>query len=128
MLDVERASATSLQSDIDTLIALNRDYVDSVQHGDVRRFEEILADDFLCSNPDGSLVDRSQFLEQTALPVTITGLAAEDVRVRMLGDVAIIHARTNYRTANGELRNGRYTDVWARRGGTWLAISAHVTR
>jgi ketosteroid isomerase-like protein len=128
MLDVERASATSLKSDIDTLIALNRDYVDSVQHGDVRRFEEILADDFLCSNPDGSLVDRSQFLEQTALPVTITGLAAEDVRVRMLGDVAIIHARTNYRTANGELRNGRYTDVWARRGGTWLAISAHVTR
>jgi ketosteroid isomerase-like protein len=128
MLDVERASATSLQSDIDTLIALNRDYVDSVQHGDVRRFEEILADDFLCSNPDGSLVDRSQFLEQTALPVTITGLAAEDVRVRMLGDVAIIHARTIYRTANGELRNGRYTDVWARRGGTWLAISAHVTR
>jgi ketosteroid isomerase-like protein len=128
MLDVERASATSLQSDIDTLIALNRDYVDSVQHGDVRRFEEILADDFLCSNPDGSLVDRSQFLEQTALPVTITGLAAEDVRVRLLGDVAIIHARTNYRTANGELRNGRYTDVWARRGGTWLAISAHVTR
>jgi ketosteroid isomerase-like protein len=128
MLDVERASATSLQSDIDTLIALNRDYVDSVQHGDVRRFEEILADDFLCSNPDGSLVDRSQFLEQTALPVTITGLAAEDVRVRMLGDVAIIHARTSYRTANGELRNGRYTDVWARRGGTWLAISAHVTR
>jgi ketosteroid isomerase-like protein len=128
MLDVERASATSLKSDIDTLIALNRDYVDSVQHGDVRRFEEILADDFLCSNPDGSLVDRSQFLEQTALPVTITGLAAEDVRVRMLGDVAIIHARTSYRTANGELRNGRYTDVWARRGGTWLAISAHVTR
>jgi ketosteroid isomerase-like protein len=128
MLDMERASATSLQSDIDTLIALNRDYVDSVQHGDVRRFEEILADDFLCSNPDGSLVDRSQFLEQTALPVTITGLAAEDVRVRLLGDVAIIHARTSYRTANGELRNGRYTDVWARRGGTWLAISAHVTR
>jgi ketosteroid isomerase-like protein len=128
MLCVERASATSLHSDIDRLIALNQDYVDSVQRGDVQRFDEILAEDFLCSNPDGSLVDRRQFLEQTARPVTITDLSADDVRVRVLGDVAIIHARTTYRAANGELRNGRYTDVWMRRGGSWLAVSAHVTR
>jgi ketosteroid isomerase-like protein len=128
MLGVERASATSLHSDIDRLIALNQDYVDSVQRGDVQRFDEILAEDFLCSNPDGSLVDRRQFLEQTARPVTITDLSADDVRVRVLGDVAIIHARTTYRAANGELRNGRYTDVWMRRGGSWLAVSAHVTR
>jgi ketosteroid isomerase-like protein len=128
MLGVERASATSLHSDIDRLIALNQDYVDSVQRGDVQRFDEILAEDFLCSNPDGSLVDKRQFLEQTARPVTITDLSADDVRVRVLGDVAIIHARTTYRAANGELRNGRYTDVWMRRGGSWLAVSAHVTR
>ena len=39
----------------------------------MQRFEEILAEDFLCSNPDGSLVDKNQFLAQTALPVTIRG-------------------------------------------------------
>jgi len=96
-----------------------------VQHGDVRRFDEILAADFLCSNPDGSLVDKRQFLAQTARPVSIAGLAAHDVRMRLLGDLAIIHARTSYATATG---NGRYTDVWARRGGRWLAVSAHVRR
>ncbi|MCC7273224.1 MAG: nuclear transport factor 2 family protein [Alphaproteobacteria bacterium] len=115
-------------SDTETLAALNRDYIDSVQRGDVRRFGEILADDFVCSNPDGSLVDKQAFLAQTARPVTISGLTAEDVRVRVLGDVAIIHARTSYRTAAGEQRNGRYTDVWARRDGTWVAVAAHVTR
>jgi ketosteroid isomerase-like protein len=119
---------TRAQSDLDRLTALNRDYIDSVQNGDVRRFSEILAEDFLCSNPDGSLVDKQQFLAQTARPVTISGLAIDDVRIRILGDVALIHARTSYATANGERRNGRYTDVWARRGGTWLAVSAHVTR
>ena len=116
------------RSDLDALAALNRDYIHSVQHGDVQRFDEILAEDFLCSNPDGSLVDKKQFLTQTARPVTISGLSVEDVRVRILGDVAIIHARTSYTTASGEHRNGRYTDVWARREGTWLAVSAHVTR
>jgi len=116
------------RSDHDTLIALNRDYIASVQQGDVQRFEEILADDFLCSNPDGSLIDRAQFLAQTARPVTISGLVAEDVHIRLLGDIAIIHARTRYHTADGEQRQGRYTDVWARRGAGWLAVSAHVAR
>lgn len=119
---------TTEQSDLEQLFALNDDYVDSVQHSDVARFDEILADDFLCSNPDGSLVDRAQFLRQTAQPVTIHDLRAGDVRVRILGDVAIIHARTSYTTAGGERRSGRYTDVWARRNGRWLAVSAHVTR
>src|SRR6202022_92306 len=119
---------TATQSDLDAFAALNRDYIHSVQHGDVQRFDEILAEDFLCSNPDGSLVDKKQFLAQTARPVTITGLEAQDVKVRIIGDVAIIHARTSYTTADGEQRNGRYTDVWARRDGRWLAVSAHVTR
>jgi hypothetical protein len=50
----EAVRGTTVSNDIDTLMQLNRDYIQSVQHGDVRRFDEILADDFLCSNPDGS--------------------------------------------------------------------------
>jgi ketosteroid isomerase-like protein len=121
-------SDTATRTDLDELIELNHEYIQAVQRGDVSRFDQILADDFLASNPDGSLVDKRQFLVQTALPVTISGLAALDVRVRILGDVAIIHARTSYTTANGDARGGRYTDIWARRDGRWLAIAAHVTR
>jgi hypothetical protein len=48
---------------------------------------------------------------------TITGLEARDVRIRIPGDVAIIHARTSDTTAEGRAAQGRYTDVWQRRGG-----------
>ena len=123
-MPAETITATDLQ----TLEQLNRDYITSVQKSDVRRFDEILADDFLCSNPDGSLVDRAGFLVQTARPVTISNLEARDVRIRIIGDVAIIHARTTYTMADGRAASGRYTDVWARRQGRWLAVSAHVTR
>jgi ketosteroid isomerase-like protein len=119
---------TVSKSDLDVLLDLNRDYVQSVQHSDVRRFDEILAADFVCSNPDGSLVDREAFLEQTAKPVVIANLAAHDVSVRVMGDVAIIHARTTYTRPDGQPGAGRYTDVWARHDGRWLAVSAHVTR
>lgn len=115
-------------SDQQTLTDLNRDYIDCVQRGDVRRFDEILADDFLCSHPDGTLVDRQTFLKQTAQPVTIKNLQANDVQIRIMGDVAIIHASTSYIRPDGQPGRGRYTDVWARRGGRWLAVSAHVTR
>jgi ketosteroid isomerase-like protein len=113
------------QRDLDTLDALNRDYTSSVQKGDVKRFEEILADDFMCSNPDGSLIDKAEFLKLTAQPVTITGLVAEDVHIRLLGDFAIIHGRFNSRSDDGKPRRGRYTDNWARRDGAWVAVSAH---
>ena len=124
----DRPSADAAAADLKALAGLNQDYIRSVQTSDVRRFTEILADDFLCSLPDGSLVDRDRFLEQTAQPVTISKLEAHDVNVRLMGDFAIIHARTTYTTADGRSASGRYTDVWARRNGRWLAVSAHVTR
>ena len=122
------ATTTASRSDLESLQALNRDYINSVQAGDVRRFDEILAEDFLCSNPDGTLIDRAAFLKQTAQPVKISNLQAHDVNVRLMGDFAIIHARTTYTRPDSQPGAGRYTDVWARRAGTWLAVSAHVTR
>ena len=122
------ATTTASRADLETLQALNRDYINSVQAGDVRRFDEILAEDFLCSNPDGTLIDRAAFLKQTAQPVKISNLQAHDVNVRLMGDFAIIHARTTYTRSDGQVAAGRYTDVWARRKGAWLAVSAHVTR
>jgi len=117
-----------MSNDLTELERLNRDYIRSVQNSDVQRFDEILAEEFYCSNPDGSLVDRKGFLAQTARPVTISNLEAQDVLIRLLGDVAIIHARTSYTLADGRPGSGRYTDVWARQDGRWLAVSAHVTR
>jgi hypothetical protein len=133
------------QSDHDILLALNTDYINSVQHSDVQRFDEILAPEFYCSNPDGSLVDRAAFLRQTAQPVAIKNLRAEDVLIRLFSapdlvrepgstsrdhaaDTAIIHARTAYTKPDGSEGGGRYTDVWMRQGGRWRAVSAHVTR
>ncbi|HWL18271.1 MAG TPA: nuclear transport factor 2 family protein [Bradyrhizobium sp.] len=117
-----------MNNDIDELTTLNRDYVASVQNSDVKRFNEILAQDFYCTNPDKSLVDRAAFLRQTALPVRIRNLTAEEVKIRVLGDFAIIHARTSYTTPDGQHAYGRYTDCWARQNGKWLAVSAHVSR
>ena len=115
-------------ADLAALIALNDDYIRAVEKSDARRFAEILADDFICSMSDGTQVTREAFLGRVAEPSTISDLKAHDVKVRLMGDFAIIHARTTFRTVDGRDGRSRYTDVWARRDGRWLAIAAQVTR
>jgi ketosteroid isomerase-like protein len=114
--------------DLSVLRDLNQAYLDSVRTGDVERFRRLLAEDFHCSNPEGQLLDKTQFLARTAGPRTLERLTGEDVRIRLLGDVAIIHSATTYTTVTGQEGRGRYTDDWQKRGGTWVCVSAHVTR
>ena len=118
----------AMSDDVATLSELNDAYLESVKMGDVERFREILADDFLCSAADGSVLDKTQFLELTAGPRTLRYLGGTDIRIRLFGDVAIIHAATTYTTMEGREGRGRYTDVWVKRDGVWRAVAAHVTR
>src|SRR5262245_14116987 len=78
---------TATASEVEVLRDLNGHYIHSVVHSDVARFTEILADDFLCTNPDGSLVDKPQFLRQTAVPVSFTDFDVDDLRIRRLGEI-----------------------------------------
>jgi ketosteroid isomerase-like protein len=119
---------TETASEVEVLRDFNSQYIHSVVHSDVARFTEILADDFLCTNPDGSLIDKPQFLTQTAVPVSFTDFDVDDLRIRVLGDVAIVHGRTRFALKDGRRGRGQYTDVWEKRQGRWLAVSAHVTR
>jgi ketosteroid isomerase-like protein len=126
MEDTAREQASA--NDIDPLRQLNRNYIRSVRMSDVRWFDENLAEDFMNSNPDGSLVDRAGFLAQIAPPCAVSNFDAEDVRIRIIGEIAIIHGRTVYDKPDGQAAAGRYTDVWCRRHGRWLCVAAHVTR
>ena len=117
-----------MATDQATLDALNREYIRSVSEADVRWFDANLAPDFVNSNPDCSLVDRAGFLAQIARGSTVKDLGIEEVMIRVLGDVALIHARTTYTRTDGRSGAGRYTDVWARRGERWVCVAADVTR
>jgi hypothetical protein len=114
--------------DVEILTDLNHDYVMSVRDSDTKRFGEILAKDFLCTNPDSSLLDRAQFIALIGRGARITELREDEVNVRMIGnDFAIIHARVKYKSKAGVDRIGRYTDDWAKRDGKWLCVSAHTS-
>ena len=80
----------------------------------------------MSSLPDFLLRNKKQFLEMMTAPRPITELKMDDVRIRLLGDFAIIHSHMTFRTKDGVLRQGRYTDDWQRRDGKWLCVAANV--
>jgi hypothetical protein len=92
----------------------------------VQRYEQILAEDFMSSLPDFLLRNKKQFLEMMAAPRPFTELKMDNVRIRLLEDCAIIHSRMTFRTKDGVLCEGRYTDDWQRRDGKWLCVAANV--
>jgi hypothetical protein len=128
MPDTILAHADAAAKDLETLEELNRSYIRSAEFSDVRWYEEHLAEDYLSTNPDGSLVDRAGFLARMTRPYAGSNLEALDVRIRLLGDIALIHAGFRDTKSDGGVGAGRYTDIWARRGGRWLCIAAHFTR
>jgi uncharacterized protein (TIGR02246 family) len=120
--------SVSANAALEILSRLNATYIDCVVTADADRFATILAPDFLCTNSDGTLVDRDEFLTRTRAAARLQRMDVDDVRIRLLGDVAIIHARTTFVLGDGRPGTGRYTDIWALRDGHWLAVAAHVTR
>ena len=115
-------------SETELLEQLNAGYVRAAQNSDTRWYDEHLAEDFLASNVDGSIQDKKSFLERIGKPHKVTGMRPVDVRIQRAGDLALIHAGFEYRKPDGQPGTGRYTDIWARRGGTWLCVAAQVAR
>ena len=77
----------------------------------------------MSSLPDCLLRNKKQFLETMAAPRPFTELKMDDVRIRLLGDFATIHSHMTFRTKDGVLRQGRYTDDC---DGKWLCVAANV--
>jgi ketosteroid isomerase-like protein len=124
--------ASRPRNEVTTIIELLGDlthhFIRSIADSDVAWFDAHLAPDFMNTNADGSFIDRAAFLAQIGRGPTVKSLQEHDVLVRVLGDFAIIHARTTYLKPDGQPGQGRFTDDWQLRDGRWLCVSAHVTR
>jgi ketosteroid isomerase-like protein len=120
--------AVGADADRDALLALNAEYIRCVREADAAAFDRFLAPDFVCTQSDGTRMEREAFLRHAAQPPKISALEAEGVDVRLMGDFAIVLGQTSFRRPDGTTGRGCYTDVYAKRGERWLAIGAHVTR
>jgi hypothetical protein len=115
---------TQSAEDLAILEQLNLDYIHSDEASDAKRFSEFLAEDFIVQTP-GVTRNREEYLEYIAKPRPNKDIALREVKIRILGDVALIHGRVTYTMiADGAEQDALYTDVYQKREGTWVCVAA----
>src|SRR5213594_3735178 len=107
---------------------LNEEYVAASLAGDVEWYKTHLADEFICIESDGSILDKAAFLRMTARGSDLAEYRLDNVDVRLYGDVALVRASGTWKTKNGVPGMSRYVDVYVRAGDDWKAVSAQITR
>jgi ketosteroid isomerase-like protein len=135
MASVETAPAaqgTNVESDQEALISLERRWNEAVYRKDLVFIESILADEFVGTYDDGSRGDKARELALVAeLNQQVLSAVPDEFSVRVFGDTAIVWFTLRLvgikQGQRAELTL-RYSDVWVRRDGRWLCVSAHSTR
>ena len=110
---------------------LERSRQDAFVRGDYARIERETADDYTTINGTGAVSDKPRMMASLASGRTrVLSVALEDLNARVYGDVAVltgIYRDVNV-TAGVERRvNARFTRVFARKDGSWLAIAYQQT-
>jgi ketosteroid isomerase-like protein len=103
----------------------------AMRASDVEALEDLLHPELLAVGPDGQMVDRAGDLAAHRAGVfTIAELAEEEVRLRVVGELAVTFVVLRVRgTMGDEEVSGRmrYTRTWSRDGGAWRVVAAHIS-
>ena len=108
---------------------LNEEYIKASLAGDVEWYRFHLAEEFVCIESDGSVLNKAAFLQMTAQGSDLAVYTLDQVNVRIYGSVALVAATGRWTTKTGTEGMSRYVDVYVNHGEAgWKAVSAQVTR
>ena len=119
------------QSSEEQITQLERDRQQAFIRGDIGRIEQETADDYVTINRSGAISDKPRMMASLASGRTkILSVSLEDLKARVYGDVAVltgIYRDVNVTQGVEKHVNARFTRVFVRQRGTWLAVSYQQT-
>jgi len=114
--------------------ALGRAYTDMIRRNDAASIANILADDYIVTDEEGTRLTKEQDLatyKERATAVKIETVDYKDQRVRMLtGSLAVEHSTIRFTgTRKGKPFDitERITTTWQFRDGRWLIVADHFS-
>jgi hypothetical protein len=133
----ETVNPTAIEAEV---LRLEKAWADGGHRHDAESVRKILADDLIITYPDGNTGTKaSELSDIESGAITMDAWDVSDTKVTVMGaDAAVI-------TGRGVIKNGKYkdpktkksidisgeyrfTDVYARRNGQWLAVASQSTK
>ena len=112
------------------ILAIEQEVFTAIRQKDVDSLGRFLASDFVHRRPDGADSGKEEFLRSiSAMPVEVISIRGEHQKVNIYGEVAVLTGvqRAEWRQADGAegVSSVAFTDVFARRGDSWLMVLAY---
>ena len=119
------SASVSATEEQDAVLAQEARWLTAITAGDRDTIESILSPDFKHITSEGTLLGRDEEIA-SIVPVTFTMNATEQT-VDIVGDTAVIHGVNTLTDSGNVLARERFTDVFVKQNGTWMALSAQET-
>jgi len=121
------------------IIRLEKEWAAAAQRHDADTVRKILADDLLMTYPDGNTGTKgSELIDIGSAAVSVESWELTDTKVTVLSpDSAFITGRGVIKGGKSKDEKGRpidisgeyrFTDIYARRNGQWLAVASQTTK
>ena len=114
------------------VLAVDRQFDEALGHNDAAALERLVADDCIFTNDVGKVFGKEYRVNvTTSHKVVFTSYSADDVRVRIYGDTAVVTERnTTESQAREQSHSGgfRYTRVYVKQGSGWQLVAAQKTK
>jgi ketosteroid isomerase-like protein len=125
------ADAEEQPSDETQILKLEDDWVRALEKQDRETLNNILAREFTFIEPDGSLVNRDDYLkDRSSNASAIDSLELADVEVRVFGDSALvtgISKITERRLGSRYRFSLRWKELWVKEAGNWKVLAGQAT-
>jgi hypothetical protein len=125
------AASVALADDAETVLRLDREISVATWTADPVWFEENLAEDYVLITPTGGVKSKRDIVRELSAPgMRMDPFDTSEVQLRMYGDSAVVTGRMKQKFVMGGARytnDVRYTDVYVKRKGRWLLVSAHAS-
>jgi uncharacterized protein (TIGR02246 family) len=117
-------------SDIEIITNLNKDWLDSYINKDTATLNRIFAPDFVLISHTGNKMTKDAIIENLDEQETVS-IHVDSIDVKLLtGNVGVVTAYTTFVLyVDGKEMTGQncYQDIYVKRKGKWVAVTAHVT-
>jgi|SRR6266487_4901682 ketosteroid isomerase-like protein len=118
-------------SDEKQILKLEDDWVRALEKQDREGLNKILAREFIFIEPDGSLINRDEYLaDRSANASDIGSFKIADVQVRVFGDSALVTgvAKISERHQGNQYRFSlRWKELWVKEAGNWKVLAGQAT-
>lgn len=117
-----------------TILELDKQWYELRNRRDAAALDQLLAADFIMITSYGRVVTRDQLLERHRSPgyfLKLRSFKSDDVKVRIIGDVAVVTGQASVDVEASDLRVGsavRFTRAYVRTDGRWRLSVHQATR